>query len=551
MKRIAIMACFFLATGPLWPDTVGKARVTYDPISGQRIKLFAAAGWGQGHYLTAEMARANPGLNRGDEDPLLSRLSFEIARGNLVLKRTEDDSLIEGMEHRRFSQFHMGIPVFGGEIIQHLRDGRLTGITGDYYEVSQVDLVPLLSPAEAARILEEAIAVDAPTGMEPEVDQIIFPEAGQTARLCFQVKVKKGEGEYEIGIVDARSGEILARDTNLLFDGAVIGLGTDYHGYTQKFPTYLENGWYYLYDDSIRPCVQAVYDYRTGGHIPSDSDNYWDDDGTSVSAHYNVGLVYDFYYLYLGRSGMNGNNMDTYIVTHSSLGGYSDNASWNGANLNFYVPGQQHAQYAASLDVVAHEFSHGVTDYSSDLIYEFQPGALNESFSDIAGHAAEFFWHPAGTGIYQADWLNGEDAFPSYNYGISRGYVRSAADPNLYSQTDWYFGPDPCHLSQYYNLPFNIDRGGVHLNCTIYPHAFYLLAAGGTNRVSGISVSGIGLENATKIYYRAWVHYLTKRSQFIGAANAVLQSAYDLYGGSSSEYLQAIRSMEAIGWIVD
>jgi len=552
MKRIPFIACFFLASGLLFSEYVGKAYVTYDPISGQRIKVLSMSGISPRGYFSEEMANGNLLSRRDDRDLLSDRFSAEIAKGNLVLRRSDTDSLIEKMEHRRFSQFHMGIPVFGGEIIQHFRDGKLAGVTGHYYEVGQVDLVPLLSPDEAAKKLEEALELDHPTGTAEEISQVIFPAADQTCRLCFQVKVKKNEGEYEIGLVDARSGEILARDTNLQFDGGEIGLGTDFHGVTQKFPTYLEGGTYYLYDDkAIRPYIQAIYDYRTGGYVPSDADNYWDQDGISVSAHYNVGLVYDFYYLYLGRSGMNGNNMKTNIFTHSSLGGYSDNASWNGVNLNFYVSGNQRAQYAAALDVVGHEFSHGVTDYASDLIYEFQPGALNESFSDIIGHAVEFSWQLTGTGIYYAEWLNGEDAFPSYDYGISRGYVRSAEDPNRYSQTRWSLGPDPCHLSQYYNLPFSYDRGGVHVNCTIYPHAFCLLAAGGTNRISGLSVSGIGLDSATKIYYRAWVYYLTKRSQFIDAANAILQSAHDLYGGSSNEYAQTIRSMQAIGWIVE
>lgn len=529
MKRAIFIACFFMVTGFLFSEYVGKTYVSYDSLKGQKIKILSAG-----------------------EKSLNDFFAAEISKGNLLLKRTDVDSLIEKMEHRRFSQLYKGIPVFGGELIQHFRDSRLVGVNGHFYEIENVDLVPSLTPEEAVSLLAGALGIDKPQGTAEDVSLAIFPAPDQTFRLCYQVKVEKGKKEYEIGIVDAQDGKIYARDSNVQFDEGLIGLGTDYHGYTRKFPTYQEGGVYYLYDDKvIRPCVQAVFDYRTGGYVPTDQDNNWDNDGTSVSAHYHVGLVYDFYYLFLGRQGINGANMDTLIVTHSSLGGYSDNASWNGVNLNFYVSGQQQAQYAAALDVVGHEFSHGVTDYSSDLVYEFQSGALNESFSDIIGHAAEFFWQPTGAGFNYADWLNGEDAFPSYDFGISKGYVRSAEDPNRYSQTSWYLGPDPCHLSQYYNLPFELDRGGVHINCTIYPHAHCLLAAGGTNRISGIYVSGIGLEKATKIYYRAWVYYLTKTSQFIDAANAILQSAYDLYGASSNELAQTAQSMRAIGWIVN
>ncbi|GAG16052.1 unnamed protein product, partial [marine sediment metagenome] len=93
-----------------------------------------------------------------------------------------------------------------------------------------------------------------------------------------------------------------------------------------------------------------------------------------------------------------------------------------------------------------------------------------------------------------------------------------------------------------------VDNGGVHLNMTIYSHAFYLLAVGGTNKISGKSVTGIGIEKATKIFYRAWVHYMGKTSDFWYAANAIIQSAIDLYGQNSSEHAQAFYSMVAIGW---
>lgn len=528
MKKAIFAALFFILIQSAFPDYVGKVYVSYDPLRAEKIKVLSLA-----------------------EDNLNEFFEREILRGNLVLRKSEEDSVIGGMEHRRYSQLYQGIPVFGGEIIQHLRNSRLLHTTGNYYSIDHVDLNPSLSAEEATKIFQKELGQGAILEKAEDITYVIFPLSDGNFRLCYQVRLKKDKDFYETGIVDAENGKIYARDTNMVFAGGEIGLGIDYHGYKQKFPTYEKSGVYYLYDDKeIRPYVQAILDYRTGGYVPSDNDNYWDHDGTSVSGHTNVGFVYDFYYLFLGRKGMDNNNMDTYIITHSSQYGYSDNASWNGVALNFFVPGKRQAQYAAALDVVSHEFSHGVTDYCSDLVYEFQSGALNESFSDIMGHAAEFYWHPAGIGFYRAEWLNGEDAFPSYEFGISNGYVRSAEDPNRFSQTGWYLGPDPCHLSQYYNLPFSIDRGGVHINCTIYPHACYLLAAGGTNRISGIRVSGIGLEKATKIYYRAWVYYLTKTSTFIDAANAILQSAYDLYGASSNEFAQAKQSMRAIGWIV-
>lgn len=608
MKKAIGLTLFFLIVHPGFSEYVGKMFVSYDPLQGEKIRHQSM-----------------------QTEELWSFIAGEIVRGNLVLKTKAEDPFMEGVEHRRYVQYYLGIPVFGGEIIQHFLNNNLLHINGYYYRIEAADLSPELSREEAVSIFQKTVEANAFLEKPGDVREIIFPLTEGTYRLGYEVKLKKGPAEYEIGYIDGKTGKILARDTTAIFghqvigvtanvdgyrerlstrrsleryvqnffglhlpslaseregssldrarnsrggrlsgipDDAVsisaptlpmaltssgnseIGLGFDYHGYLRKLPTYKENNVFYLYDEhGVRPYTQAVFDYRIGLYIPSDNDNHWDDEGTNVSAHANVGLVYDFYYLSLGRQGIDNRNMDTLIITHNSQ--YSDNASWNGISLNFFASGKKQAQYAAALDVVGHEFSHGVTDYSSDLIYEYQPGALNESFSDIMGCAAEFFWHPPGTGLYRAEWLIGEDAFPNYDFGITRGYVRSLEDPNRFSQTGWSLGPDPCHLSQYYNLPFNLDRGGVHFNCTIYPHAYYLLAAGGTNRVSGISVSGIGLEKATKIFYRAWVFYLTKTSIFIDAANAILQSAYDLYGGSSNEFAQAKQAMRAIGWIVN
>jgi thermolysin len=209
---------------------------------------------------------------------------------------------------------------------------------------------------------------------------------------------------------------------------------------------------------------------------------------------------------------------------------------------------------AAAIDVVAHEYSHGVTQFTSGLEYfctqTAQPGALNESFSDIMGTAIEFHWQEKGNGFDKADWLIGEDMYPNYN---SSNYLRSLPNPN--SRKDRFYGtdyPEPCHLSQCYIFPNTAqgDWGGVHFNSTLYSHAYYLLSEGGTNPVSQKSVSGIGIEKATKIFYRAWTYWMTSTSSFWNAANYLLWSANDLYGSSSNEYAQTIKAMEAIGWIV-
>ena len=475
---------------------------------------------------------------------LMSFFESEISRGNLVFSRIQEDPLT-GMEHHRYIQRYKGLPVFGGEVIYHLKNGQVASVAGEYFQIKGLGTDPDLSREEAVKVFRSHLRQQGLEEKKKDTQLVVFPGKDNQYHLAYTITLKKGDYYSQTGIVDAKSGKILFEFSNIHFDEPAIGLGVCYHGSSMKMATTLySNGLYYLYDEKrIRPYSHYTYDYRTG-YIPGDTDNLWNSDGTMVNAHVFVGLIYDFYYLFFEREGIDNKNLPTIVNVHNN--NYSDNAFWNGESVNFCIPGKNNHQFAAALDVVAHEYSHGVTQYSSDLVYAFESGALNESFSDIMGATAEFYWFSEGTGLYKADWYIGEDASPYY----STSGARNLADPNSNSQVGSSLYPDPCHLLQQYYIPYDIDNGGVHLNSTIYSHAFYLLAHGGTNRVSGIYVEGIGIEKAANIFYSAWVYYLTKTSQFIDAANALLQAAYSLYGSSSQEYAQTVQAMEAIGWIV-
>jgi len=470
---------------------------------------------------------------------------MEIQMGNLVKSKIQVDS-IGHMEHHRYFQQHKNLPVFGGEIIYHIKNGIVKYISGEYYRIGHIDVQPNLTIDEAVEIFRGHLSEEDLIEKPEDSKLIIYPVNDNQFRLAYQLTLEKG-GYYSMtGIIDAKTGEILFEYSNIHFDDAAIGQGVDYHGYMLKMATTLSSdGYYYLFDEKrVRPYNQYTLDDR-GGYIPGDADNYWDFDGAIVNAHVFVGFIYDFYYKFFDRKGIDNNNLDT--IVHANNTELTDNAFWSGESLNFCFPGKGNNQTAAALDIVGHEYSHGVKQYSSNLVYAFEPGALNESFSDIMGTTAEFYLYPEGNGLYMADWYIGEDAAPYY----SISGCRNLADPNTNSQMGDSRYPDPCHLSQKYEVPYELDSGGVHLNATIYAHAFYLLANGGVNRVSNVYVNGIGIDKAAAIYYRAFVYYMTKNSWFIDAANALLDTAYSIYGGNSNEYMQTVRSMEAIGWIVN
>jgi len=501
-----------------------------------------------------------------------SYIAREVGKGNLKLKRTETDR-VAGMLHRRYAQYYRGLEVLGAQVIQHVRNGRLISTTGEYYEGINIDTTPFLDASTATQLYRiharkpelpasnqgpDLRPIPKPASVQPvqSSNLSIYPIADNDYRLAYRITLSDGFSFSMTGIVDAKTGEVIKEYSNVNTQDLTIGVGVGVHGQQFKLPTTFESNLYWLADlAELRPYNQGTYDFRTydgsNWYIATDADNNWLADGALVNAHAYMGFVYDYYYSVFGRNGIDNANMNIISTVHYTDGSMYDNASWLGGGINqmlFFEPGPQNWQSAAAVDVIAHEYSHGITQYTSDLIYSLQSGALNESFSDIMGTAVEQYWQDPGQGFDRSDWVIGEDIFSSYSVN---NYLRNLADPNALT---WAPGaPYPCHLSQFYVLPNTEeeDWGGVHINCTIYSHAYYLLSQGGTNRISGLSVSGIGIDRATKIFYRAWTYYLVPSSDFMYAANALLQSAYDLYGGSSNEYAQTIRSMEAIGWIVN
>jgi Zn-dependent metalloprotease len=165
-----------------------------------------------------------------------------------------------------------------------------------------------------------------------------------------------------------------------------------------------------------------------------------------------------------------------------------------------------------------------------------ESGALNEAISDIIGASVEFFFEPAGSGRQRADWVLGEDIFIHFG-----PIFRSFRDPNAIGDPDHY---DVRCLPPICSEDF--DNGGVHINSSIANHAFYLMVEGGTNRVSGMRVEGVGraqMERIERIFFRAFTAYLVPSSNFSQAREATLRAARELYGAGSVEQ-QTVRS----GW---
>ena len=186
--------------------------------------------------------------------------------------------------------------------------------------------------------------------------------------------------------------------------------------------------------------------------------------------------------------------------------GWNDGRNFFHANVNgaagpgaFYDPVCNELYFESgwvTRDVFAHEFTHGITQFSSGLANFMQAGALNESFSDIMGAIVD-----------SDDWLMGED--------LPIGAVRSLADPPAYSTLGF---PHPDHRDDLVRI--REDNGGVHINSGIVNKAFYLAAAGGTHR--GVTVAGIGRTRAGSVFYDAFVNRLGAVAVIRSARTAVV-----------------------------
>ena len=303
---------------------------------------------------------------------------------------------------------------------------------------------------------------------------------------------------------------------------------------------------------------QLTYDDEHNGgnaNIMIDDDDHWDlvtEDRSSpgqpagVDAHFYASLVYGYFKEIHGRNSFN--NADASMLSIVHIPDIDrNNAFWNGQAV-FYGDGDgiDIRELSGALDVVGHEWTHAVIQYTSNLIYKDESGALSESFSDQMGTSIEFWADEdvssectvvSGGSGGCADWLIGEDVWnwdPTDPTDPPPG-LRSMADPAEYGDPDYY---DERNTD-------SGDNGGVHTNSGIPNHAFYLLVKGGSNAGCDtvhhppnlphtadcgddrVVVTGIGLKDAEKIFYGAFTG-LQSNATMSNARNATVAMASSL-----------------------
>ncbi len=447
----------------------------------------------------------------------------------LALVRSE---VSESGTHVRLQQVVGGVPVQGAELAAHFdREGALTSIDARYVpglEFDQAWLTPSLGASEAEEVARREVLLRTPelhaSDLSPPRGELVVSaeiERGGEPRLAWHVVIR-GSGPTVAAVldatVDARTGELLGAFDDL---ETIAGTGTGVLGDTKQLQVTESGGTYTLVDKSrgaeVRTYTAQAQQILPGNLVSGTNPNAWDNvtngRGAAVDAHFFAGVVYDYYKTKFARNGLDGKNSPMLSTAH--FGQNFENAFWDGTQMAYGDGASRFRALSAGLDVVGHEFTHGVTSSTSKLEYQGQPGALNEAISDIFSSFIEHSFKPDDTN----NWLTGEVV------GIN-GPIRSLSNPRSKGQ--------PSHMKEYVNT--QQDNGGVHINSGIPNNAAYLMTMGGQNPYSKIAMSGkLGWEKSEKLWYELETKYLLSRSNFSAAASASTQAAKALNFSASEQ----------------
>ncbi|NUO58556.1 MAG: M4 family metallopeptidase [Hamadaea sp.] len=453
----------------------------------------------------------------------------------------------DGSSHVRYSRTYQGLPVYGGDIVVHNRpDGTYDGSSVGLAAPLRLDIRPSIADKDAIEIARRAFAGKVDKVADPV---LVIDAADGVGRLAYET-VASGTALDEQTpsvlhvFVDALTGEVIRSvdEIEQIIFSPEIGTGdTYYSGKVQLRTTYTDlypGPRYRLIDqpaDASRTCDMG--NGTTTCTPVVDSDNIWGD-GTladrqtvAADAHYGMGVAYDYFRNTHGQYGISGDGRGVSARVH--FGDQHSNASWwGGARTMTFGDGDDNQHPFVTLDVVGHEWTHGVTESLAGLIYGGESGALNEATSDIFGAAMEFYTaNPADPGEYEI----GEkiDDTPPAG-GAIRYLYNPGADGLSYS---CYWGKFP-------------DTFPVHFSSGVANHFFFNLAEGNGDTPwgysplcqTGLSVTGIGREAAEKIWFRALNVYFVSNTGYSDQANPAntaraytIKAASDLYGRCSPQ----------------
>lgn len=243
-------------------------------------------------------------------------------------------------------------------------------------------------------------------------------------------------------------------------------------------------------------------------------------DAAVDEAYSGLGATHRFYLDVFGRASIDGAGLPLDASVH--YGQDYDNAYWDGARMVFGDgDGEVFNRFTIAVDVIGHELTHGVTQYTANLTYRGQSGALNESISDVFGSLVAQY--ALGQTTEQASWLIGAGLFTPQVQGIA---LRSMRAPGT-AYDDDVLGKDPQPATMAGYVHTTEDSGGVHTNSGIPNHAFFLAAT---------AIGGRAWQGAGAVWWDAVTSpQVTASIDFAGFARVTVSAAGTRFGDGSSE----------------
>ena len=400
-----------------------------------------------------------------------------------------------GLKQIVFQQEFKGVPLYDGKVkFTFNKNENLSTINGNVITNIKVNATPQLSKEAAGKIAVKLVEAQKPKrSLVPlEVGKntlYIFPKGlaqreSLTSYLVYEVEVRNQNDIREYLFIDAHTGELVEQFTGI-------------HNIERE-----------LFETNMN---SSNLKWKEGDALPGTLD-IWQQNEVITSEH-----VYNFFKNAFGYVSFNG--ADKKMITINNNPNIScPNANWNGTSAN-YCTG------TASDDVVAHEWGHAYTEYTSELIYAYQSGALNESFSDVWGETIDLLNNyeddgenlnirTGNTCSESLRWKMGEDASAFGNPIRDLWNPNCNGNPSMVNGTSYYCGTG--------------DSGGVHINSGVPNRLYSLLVDGGT--FNGKTVQSIGFVKAAHLWWRAQSTYLNRTSDFADFADALEASLQDLMG---------------------
>lgn len=400
-----------------------------------------------------------------------------------------------GAVHVRFSQEINGLKVAGAGLVLHAHaDGTVFAVNGEFLRAEGLPVQPVLDAETALEFALGTAGIRGDLVSEPELTYVRADDG--RGHLAWQATVEYVDAvgpQRDVVFASTETGRMVAR--NPLIRRA---LSIETYDCSQK-----SKGGCLLVSTSTQPI--------STGDLAVDS------------AHNYTIATYDYYWLNHNRDSIddNGRTLISYVHYNNSntVTGYNGGLAYGDGDGVTFAP------LCEDADVVGHELTHGVTEYTSALVYSGESGALSESWSDIFGALVDRQAGATGADI----WYVAEDVYTPLIQGDA---LRSMSDPAEFGDSDYY--PD--------RYTGTADNGGVHTNAGISNLAFQLVVDGGTHPrgKTSVVVPSIGFEAAADAFYLANVACMTPGSDFEAARFCTA-----LFAGANEDAVNA--AWDAVG----